>query len=122
MNNVAAYVTPLTCGVIWLIKGEMSTEAPVYRELDYLLDGLLTANLKASANFGSHVVVGSSFAGPLYVMILRELRAQEIESYVALLKKELGPEKEILVLDDADNFAKLRVELGPLAAHLRLLQ
>jgi hypothetical protein len=122
MSNVADHVTPLTRGIIWLAKGDLSAAAPVYRELDYLLDGLLTANLAASAGFSSVVVVGQSFARPLYVAVIRELRSREIESYLSLFKNDLGPENEILVLDDAGQFAQLRSELKPLTAHLKLLQ
>ncbi len=121
MTNLAGQVTPLTSGIVWLAKSDLSTETPVYRELDYLLDGLLTANLRASAGLSSQVVVGRNFAKPLYVMILNELRAQEIGSYLTLFKSDLGPQNEILVIDHAGNFAELRNEFGPLAAHLKLL-
>lgn len=121
MNDLIKQVTPLTRAIIWIVKDECHSSLTHYSSIDYLLDGLLTANLNASKNLSSRVIVGSNFNNPLYVMILKELRPSELESFVSLFKEKLGPENDILVLDDAEKFSTLRNELKTVSANIKLL-
>lgn len=121
MNDLIGHVTPLTRGIIWLTQNETNTAGPYYTGIDYLLDGLLTANLTAVKDLKSRVVIGKNFGKPLFVMILKEIKKDEIESYLSLLKKDLLPEEDIIVVDECDAYPKLKQELKDISVHIKLL-
>lgn len=118
MNEIIKEVTPLTRGIIWLAKDEKDTKSSHYKEIDYLLDGLLTANLNAGSEFTSRVIVGQNFNTSLYVLIVKEIKANELDSYLSLLK-DLTPENDILVIDEKNSYDKLKSAVGKLGSHLR---
>lgn len=120
MNDLINEVTPLTRGIIWL-SHEVDVKNPHYKEIDYLLDGLLTANLALEGNFSSRVIMSQNFTHPLYVMVVHELKTNELESYLSLFK-DMVTENDILVIDEVNGFEKLRHQLGKLSNHLRLIQ
>lgn len=121
MNELLNEVTPLTRGIIWLTKDESDTKNPHYKEIDYLLDGLLTANLQTSVDVSSRVIVGKNFNQSLYVLIAKELKRTEIESYLSLLK-DLTSENDILVIDEVSEIEKLKSQVGKLSTHFRVIQ
>ena len=120
MNELIKQVTPLTRGIIWLIKDE-STTNPYYAQIDYLLDGLLTANLTITPDLSSRLIIGQNFTKSLYVMVIKEVRPKEIESFVSLIKNELGPENDITVIDEWNGSEILRPILKEIGHHLRLI-
>jgi hypothetical protein len=119
MSNVFTHVTPLTRGIIWLVKDEADVRNSNYAEIDYLLDGLLTANLKSSTDLSSRLIIGQNFNSPLYVMIIKSINKNEVESFVSLIKKSLGPENNIIVLDECNIIHELKNELKDIHSHLR---
>ena len=119
MNELVKQVTPLTRGIIWLPKDELTAGNPHYTEIDYLLDGLLTANLRFTGETTSQVVIGQNFNQPLYVMIIKEIKASEIESYLSLVKPSLGPENDIIVIDEAERLPELKSHFKSIGPHLR---
>lgn len=121
MSDLVKLVTPLTRGIIWLVKDASNTANPHYNEIDYLLDGLLTANLKMAGEASNKVIVGSNFNQSLYVMIVNEVKSAEIESFVSLFK-DLGPENDILVIDEWDGLSKMKVELKGISSNLKVVQ
>lgn len=120
MNDLKALVTPLTRGIIWLTKDESDIKNPHYSEIDYLLDGLLTANLKNSESVSSRVIVGQNFDKPIYVYVAKEVKATELSSFVSLLK-DLKPEDDVLVIDELNAYDKLKTDLKSLSGHLKPL-
>lgn len=121
MSDLINQVTPLTRGIIWLVKDETNVNNPYYGEIDYLLDGLLTANLKATSNLTSRVIIGTNFNNPLYVMVIKEIKQAEVSSFLTLVKNNLGPENDIIVIDEWDGFEKLKPELKGISSHIRAL-
>ncbi len=122
MSDLKSFVTPLTTGIIWFTKDETDTSNPHYGEIDYLLDGLLTANLKASEAVSSRVIVGQNFDKPIYIMIVRETMPSELDSFISLFKKELGPENDVVVIDEWDGLEKAKKELKDISNNLKLIQ
>lgn len=122
MSDLKSFVTPLTTGIIWFTKDETDTSNPHYGEIDYLLDGLLTANLKVSEAVSSRVIVGQNFDKPIYVMIVRESKPTELDSFISLFKKELGPENDVVVIDEWDGLEKVKKELKDISNNLKMIQ
>lgn len=122
MSEIRKEVTPLTTGIIWLTKNEVTPQNSYYEDVDYLLDGLLTANLRAANGVSSRVIVGKNFGRSLYVMIVNELKAAELESYLSLFKNDLTTENDLLVIDETEGFENLRKQVGKLSSHLRIIQ
>lgn len=121
MNDLMRLVTPLTRAVIWIVKDECGSTNPHYSEVDYLLDGLLTANLKANEKLSSRVFIGQNFNKPLFVFIIKEVVSSEISSFVTLIQNDLGPENDILVIDEADSFSKIKNEFKTVSANIKLI-
>lgn len=121
MNELIKQITPLTRAIIWIVKDECQPTHPFYAEIDYLLDGILTANLKTNKELTSRVIVGRNFDKPIYVMILKEMKKNELQSFLTLVKQDLGPENDILVLDEADGLEKLQQELKSISSHMKIL-
>jgi hypothetical protein len=120
MNDLIKLVTPLTRGIIWLVKDASNTSNPRYNQIDYLLDGLLTANLKASTESSNKVIFGQNFNQLLHVMIVNEIKSNEIQSFVSLFK-DLGPENDILIIDEWDGLSKLKAELKEIHSNLKVV-
>ena len=122
MSNLINQVTPLTRGIIWLSRDESDEGNPLYQQIDYLLDGLLTSNLKTSHNVSSRVIVGKNFDKSFFVMIIREPKRQELESFLSLFQKELLPEDDVIVIDESQSFDSIKSDLKKISGHIRLLQ
>lgn len=121
MNNLIKQVTPLTRAIIWILKDECDPSHAHYTEVDYLLDGILTANLKASKELSSRVLVGKNFDRPLYVMLIKEMKQSELQSFITLISTDLGPENNILVIDETNNFEKMKPMMKSVSANIQLL-
>ncbi len=121
MSDLIKLVTPLTRGIIWLVKDASNTSNPRYNQIDYLLDGLLTANLKAASDSSNKVIFGQNFNQPLLVMIVNEIKSNEVQSFVSLFK-DLGPENDILVIDEWDGLSKLKIELEEIHSNLKVVK
>lgn len=121
MSEITGQVTPNTVGIIWLARDERDSSQPHYSEIDYLVDGLLTANLKIEESRSSRLIVGENFNRSLFVLIVSEVKAAEIDSFVTLVKKDLGAENDILVIDEQDSFKQLESLLKEIAPKIRLI-
>lgn len=120
MNDLIKQVTPLTRAIVWIVKDACDSSNPYYGEMDYLLDGLITANLRNTGHLSSRVIVGKSFNRPLYVLILNEFKSSEVASFVTLIKDEIGPETDIMVIDEAQGLQKLKDEFKSLKANIKV--
>jgi hypothetical protein len=121
MSDLIKFATPLTRGIIWLAKDEADHTNPRYKEIDYLLDGLLTANLNTVPKATSRVIIGKNFDQPLYVFIARDILPNEVTSYISLLDN-LSADTDILVVDEVDGLAKIKSHLSELTSHLRIIE
>ena len=109
MTSLLSQVTPLTKGLLWLSKEEVTTEMPYYKDVDYLLNGLLTATLKSSAaSSGGHVLLNENFGQPFYVLVSNAFSEKEIVSFFELFKSQLNEESNILLIDETEAFAKVQ--------------
>jgi len=123
MNEIKGLVTPLTRGVIWLTRKENDSFNPVYKDLDYLLDGLLTANVrKNDGGKSSRVIVGKNYGELLYVLVVNEVNKSEIRSFISLIKNGLVTENDIIVVDELNSLSSLKDELKEISNHLKIIQ
>lgn len=107
MNDILSKVTPLTRGIIWLHETELKPSSATFKNVDYLLNGLLTAGLKSAPQISSRVIMGTNFHSPLHVYVASKIVKEEFESFLKLLKKDIGIESTVLVIDEADAFNHL---------------
>lgn len=121
MSSLLNQVTPLTRGIIWLTENERDVQNPYYKEIDYLLDGLLTANLNAARDVSSRVIVGNNFDKLFYVLVAKDILRSEIDSYLSLFQNDLVTENDILVIDEAKSFEKLKPLVKSISSQIRLL-
>ena len=121
MSDLIKQVTPLTRAILWIVKEDVSARSPHYDEIDYLLDGLLTRNLGVNGEVSSRVIVGENFNRPIYIMIMKEFKSSEIESFISLFNKDLGPENDIIVIDESEQLPKMKNELKSISANIKLL-
>jgi hypothetical protein len=102
MTDLLAQVTPLTKGIIWITSGEISTNNKFYKEIDYLLNGLLTATLKSGPS-SSHVLLSENFGSSFYVLA-GQVDKKNLASYLDLVNPHLSVENQVLLIDENDSF------------------
>ncbi len=123
MNEIKGLVTPLTRGVIWLTRKESDSSNPVYKDLDYLLDGLLTANIRKNDGIkSSRLIVGKNYGELLYVFVVNEVNKSELRSFISLIKTGLVTENDIIVIDELNSLSSLKEELKEISNHLKIIQ
>lgn len=102
MSDLIREVTPLTKGIVWLRPEELSSQAEHYKAIDYLLNGLLTATVKNNTNQTS-LLMGQNFNKKIFVFTtLKDIKKNELTSFLSLLEKDLGSEDRILIVDDVE--------------------
>lgn len=107
MTDLLNQVTPLTKGIIWLPDGSLETSRRFYREIDYLLNGLLTATLKQSVET-SQVLVGENFGESFFVFVGLKTNAKELTNFLDLIKTQLAAETNLLLIDETNSFSQLK--------------
>lgn len=107
MTDLLAQVTPLTKGIVWLTGGSISAQKKFYKEIDYLLNGLLTATLASQPDL-SHVLVSENFGQTFYVFAGVNAQAKDIEGFLELIKSQLEAENNVLLIDENDSFKDLK--------------
>lgn len=121
MTNLLAQVTPLTKGVLWFTNGAVSTDLVIYKDVDYLLNGLLTATLNSTTTNQSHVLVSENFGNPFYVIIGNEFKDSEISSFIDLVKPHMMGDNHLVLIDENSIFAKFQ-KLIPAEIKSKILQ
>lgn len=121
MSSLLNQVTPLTRGIIWLTKNERDVQNPYYKEIDYLLDGLLTANLNTAKDLSSQVIIGNNFDKLFYVLVAKDVLPAEVNSYLSLFQNDLVSENDILVIDESKSFEKLKPLVKSISSQIRLV-
>lgn len=112
MTNILSQVTPLTKGLLWLTSSPVSVDKSFYKDVDYLLNGLLTATLKNSEATGSHVLITENFGQSFYVIVGNEASDTELKNYFELLKPLMKDDNNIILIDESGSFAKIQ-KLAP---------
>lgn len=112
MTNILSEVTPLTRGLVWLTNSPISVEKSFYKDVDYLLNGLLTATIKNSEAKGSHVLVSENFGQSFYVIVGNEATDGELKNYFELLKPLMKEDSNILMIDESGSFSRIQ-KLAP---------
>jgi hypothetical protein len=120
MSSLLNQVTPLTKGILWLCPA-LSASDPQYEEIDYLVDGLLTASLEGNKGDVCQLIIGENFGRPFYVMIVKEPKEVELLSFLQLIKKDLGPENNIVVIDQKASLDNVRLYLKELIPFFKLV-
>lgn len=112
MSKVLDLVKPSTLALIWLQKGPAAAASALYRDVDYLLDGLLTSSLKDSQP-KHQVLMARNFGRPLYVVVSESVVPVEIKNLMDLAAKDLVETSEILVIDEIGGIKDLEKLLPP---------
>jgi len=106
MSELRKSVKPSTKSIIWLSPAEAPKSHPHFNDIDYLLDGLLTATF-SQVDLKSTTIVGNNFSENLFVFVAPEVASKELKSFVELMEKNLNEEDEILVIDDRNEIDSL---------------
>lgn len=108
MTDLLAQVTPLTKGILWFTTGELNPQMSFYKDVDYLLNGLLTATRNSSPDCTSHVLISENFGKNFYVLAGNNVNETDIRSYFDLVATQLEGESEFLVIDESSSFTKFQ--------------
>lgn len=119
MNELIDQVTPLTRGIIWITQNMADPANPHYAGIDYLLDGLLTANIQKVPQASSRVIIGQNFNNPLYVLIVSEVKTNEVQSFLSLFASNLNSENSVLMIDELNLFPSIKSEFKSISSNLK---
>lgn len=107
MSELRKSVRPETKAIIWLTPSESPKMQSRFTDLDYLLDGLLTATF-SEKDLQSTTVLGQNYGENLFVFVAPELASKELKSFLELMEKNLVEGDEILVVDDRQEMEAFR--------------
>ena len=107
MNDLLSQIHPLTRGILWLCEDPKASKLSLYKDVDYLLNGLMTAKLSEAPFNGSQVFVSENFGESFFVMISSEIGSAQMRSFLSLLSPQLVGEREVVVIDELDAFTKM---------------
>lgn len=123
MTNLLSQVTPLTKGLLWFTNGIPSPEKSYYKDVDYLLNGLLTATLRSSSASGPHVLMSENFGQAFFVIVGNKVSDSEFSSYFNLISPLLAGEGHILLIDENGEFEKIpTVTTSPILSRIQRIQ
>jgi SRSO17 transposase len=111
MTDLLGQITPLSIGIIWLTDGPVEVEKKFYKDIDYLVNGLLTATKKLTP-MSSNVMVGKNFGDNFYVFTSSKPEAKELIHFIDLLKPHLKDENSICLIDEIGAFPELKKSLS----------
>ena len=112
MINLLAQITPQTRGLLWFTSQPLGPERPFYKDVDYLLNGLVTSTLATSGAKPCHVLVGENFGQLFYVLIGQALPEKELTSFFELIKPRMNDGASLLLIDENQSFIKVQ-KLAP---------
>ena len=120
MTKLIQKVTPLTRGLIWTCQNDLHAEAPFYKDIDYLVNGLLTASLVNNPEQHSRVIISENFGHNFYVLVGNKITDSEFSSYFNLIKNQLAGENHLLLVDENKSF-QLVQKLAPQEVRSKIL-
>ncbi len=119
MINLLSQITPQTRGLLWFTNEALSADLRYYKDVDYLLNGLVTSTLSTSGSKSCHVLVGENFGQLFYVIIGQALPEKEIRSFFELIKPQMNDGSHLLLIDENQSFAKIQ-KLAPVELRSRI--
>lgn len=118
MSELRKTVKPQTKSIIWLSPKEAPKSHLHFSEIDYLLDGLLTATF-SQKELKATTILGRNYRENFFVFVAPEIKSKELKSFIELMEKNLNEEDEILVVDDRNEIDGLSSQI-PKAIRPRL--
>ena len=120
MTNLIQKVTPLTRGLIWTCQKDLHAEASSYKDIDYLVNGLLTASILNHPEQNSRVIISENFGQNFYVLIGHQISESEFQSYFSLIKNQLAGDNHLLLVDENKSFSHIQ-KLAPQEVRSKIL-
>jgi hypothetical protein len=112
MTNLKHKVTPLTRGLIWTSSGPIHANLSNYRDIDYLVNGLITASLSQNPELECRVIISESFGEYFYLLMGKNITDKEFENFFNLIKTQLTGENHLLLVDENQSFERIQ-KLAP---------
>ncbi len=112
MTNLKQKVTPLTRGLIWTCTERIQPALSNYRDIDYLVNGLITASLGQNPELECRVIISESFGEYFYLLMGKNITDKEFENFFNLIKTQLTGENHLLLVDDNQSFERIQ-KLAP---------
>jgi hypothetical protein len=112
MTNLKQKVTPLTRGLIWTCTERIQPDLSNYRDIDYLVNGLITASLGQNPELECRVIISESFGEYFYLLMGKNITDKEFENFFNLIKTQLTGENHLLLVDENQSFERIQ-KLAP---------
>jgi hypothetical protein len=116
MNKLLSLVKPSTRAIIWLVN-HPNPKNVYYQEIDYLLNGLLTAKLNQELSPTPQVLINENFGNNFFVMLSGSISTKDFTHFFELISSDLEEENDILVIDEIEGFSDLRKSAPKLIAN-----
>lgn len=102
-------------GIVWVTEGPLETSPELFKDMDYLMDGVLTKfiNSDSFAPSQKNFFIGKSFGQPFYLIQLEanlQKLNEEAKSLVKISIKEGDERKKMMILNKSS--AKIDKELA----------
>ena len=120
MTNLKQKVTPLTRGLIWTCSERIHSGLSNYRDIDYLVNGLITASLSQNPELECQVIISESFGEYFYLLMGKNIGDKDFISFFNLIKTQLTGENHLLLVDENQSFERIQ-KLAPIEIKSKIL-
>ena len=96
-------ITPDYLGIIWVTKEKLNEKPKIYKEIDYLFDGLITRSLTKSSPTKKSLYMGKSYGHPFFLAHFEENNSdfnKDMEETIKMVSKLKTNSKNILVISE----------------------
>lgn len=118
LRELQNLVTEDFSGVIWLTRGELSSELPYFSALDYLVNGALQQLVNNRMTISQNLVMAKNFGHAFFVaQFSASEEIKKIESALTIISQE-SQKKHSKILLLGDVHLEIEEQLKRLAPHL----
>ena len=114
VTHLSHFITPQTCGIVWLTDESLDYESPGVYEFNYLLDGLLVKAIEENAERSepSNFFLGENFGSPFFighVVVGNKNDLDVVQSHFKLAESFIQDNSIIYIFNRSKNTANINV-------------
>ena len=115
-SSIIDTISPEFCGILWLTNGPIGEELVYFKEIDYLLNGLLIQfffNANGSGHHPKSFFIGESFGKSFsvgHIDISTEMPSEQIKSLLQFFEQREEDNKVLILQENSDQTSLAKIQ------------